>query len=124
MQTEIDLSTTEAEYIAFSQSTQDLIPMRDLLQELSAAIKLIVGSTFAHSTIFEDNKGCIELVSAPCMHPRTHLIALKYHHFCSYIENGNIQIRWIDTKHQLADIFTKPLSATSFLSLRKSFLGW
>ncbi len=124
LQTEVALSTTEAEYIALSQSTRDLIPMRHLLHELSKATKLIVGSTIAHSTIFEDNKGCVELANAPRMRPRTRHIALKYHHFRSHIENGSISIQWIDTKHQLADIFTKPLAASSFISLRQSLLGW
>ena len=85
LQTEIALSTTEAEYIALSQSAWDLIPMHNLLHELSNATMLIVGSTIAHSTVFEDNKGCVELASAPCMHPRTRHIALKYHHFCSHV---------------------------------------
>jgi hypothetical protein len=71
MQTEVALSTTEAEYIALSQSARDLIPMRALLHELSLATKLIVGSTIAYSTIFEDNKGCVKLATAPKMHPRT-----------------------------------------------------
>jgi hypothetical protein len=124
LQTEVALSTTEAEYIALSQSARDLIPMRNLLHELSKATKLIVGSTIAHSTIFEDNKGCVELANAPHMRPRTRHIALKYHHFRSHIENGSISISWIDTKHQLADIFTKPLSASSFLPLHHSLLGW
>jgi hypothetical protein len=109
LQTEIALGTTEAEYISLSQSARDLIPMRGLLQELSAATKLIVGSTVAHSTIFEDNKGCIELVSAPCMRPRTLHIALKYHHFWSFVEAGHLRIQWIDNINQLAGIFTKPL---------------
>jgi hypothetical protein len=39
LQTEVALSTTEAEYIALSQSTWDLIPMCGLLHELSAATK-------------------------------------------------------------------------------------
>jgi hypothetical protein len=124
MQTEIALSTMEAEYIALSQSARDLLPMRGLLHELSAATKLVVGSTMAHSTIFEDNKGCVELANAPKMHPRTRHIALKYHHFRSHVEKGNLSIRWIDTKHQLADIFTKPLAASSFIPLRQSLLGW
>jgi hypothetical protein len=103
LQTEITLSTTEAEYITLSQATRDLIPMRDLLQELSEATKLIVGSTFAHSTIFEDNQGCVELAGAPRLRPRTRHIAIKYHHFRSHVENGSIKIVWIDTKHQLAE---------------------
>jgi hypothetical protein len=123
-QTEVALSTTEAEYIALSQATRDLVPMRDLLQELAQATKLIVGSTFAHSTVFEDNKGCVELANAPKMRPRTRHIALKYHHFRSHVEKGHIKISWIDTKNQLADIFTKLLSNASFLPLQKALLGW
>jgi hypothetical protein len=113
----VDLSTTEAEYIPLSQSTRDLLPLCSLLIELSKATKLIVGCTTAHSTLFEDNKGCIELATAPKMCPRTRHIALKYHHFRSHIENSNLQIKWIDTKHQLADIFTKPLFGPLFISL-------
>jgi hypothetical protein len=124
LQTEIALSTTEAEYIALSQATRDLIPMQSLLHELSTATRLIVGSTTAHSTIFEDNKGCVELANAPRMRPRMRHIALKYHHFRSHVANGNLSIRWIDTKHQLADIFTKPLAASSFIPLCESPLGW
>jgi hypothetical protein len=115
LQTEIALSTTEAEYIALSQSARDLVPMRDLLNELSASTKLVVGSTIAHSTIFEDNKGCVELAVAPKIRPRTRHISIKYHHFRSQVELGHLKIQWIDTKHQLADIFTKPLSAASFI---------
>ena len=124
LQTEVALSTTEVEYIALSQSTRDLIPMRNLLQELSTATKLIVGSTNAHSTMFEDNKGCVELATAPRMRPRTRHIGLKYHHFHSHVDLGLITIQWIDTKNQLADIFTKPLPASSFLPLRQALLGW
>jgi hypothetical protein len=76
MQTEIALSTTEAEYVGLSQSAHDLFPMHGLHQELSEATKLIVGSTIANSTIFEDNKGCVELANAPKSRPRTCRILL------------------------------------------------
>jgi hypothetical protein len=48
-----------------SQSTHDLIPMRNLLHEFAAVTKLIVSDTITHSTIYEDNKGCVELAQAP-----------------------------------------------------------
>ena len=79
-------------------------------EQKSKATKLIVSSTIAPSSVFEDNKGCVELAKVPRMRPRTHHIALKYHHFCSQVENGNISRSWIDTQHQLADIFYKTLS--------------
>lgn len=81
MQTEVTLSTTEAEYITLSQSTQELIHICDLLQGLAKAPKLIVSSSVAHSTIFEDNKGCVELANAPRIHPCTCHNALKHYHF-------------------------------------------
>jgi hypothetical protein len=124
LQTEVTLSTTEAEYIAMSQAARDLIPMRALLQEFSKATKLIVGDTIAHSTIFEDNRGCVDLATAPKLRPRTKHIGLKYHHFRSHVENGSIKIQWIDSKNQLADIFTKPLAVSLFEYLHFHLLGW
>ena len=103
------LQNTEAEYIALSQAMRDLIPMRALLLELAASTNLRSGATITHSTIFEDNKDCVELVQAPKMRPCTKHIAIKYHHFRSHIACGGIKIQWINTKHQLADIFTKSL---------------
>jgi hypothetical protein len=104
LQTETALSTTEAEYIALSQAMRDLTPMRTLLTELASLTKLKIGDTITHSTVFEDNKGCVELANAPKMRPRTKHIAIKYHHFRSHVACGDIKIQWIDTKHQLADI--------------------
>jgi hypothetical protein len=107
-----------------SQAACDLIPMRDLLHEFSKVTKLIVGDTVAHSTIYEDNRGCVELANAPKLRPRTKHIGIKYHHFRSHVASGAIKIQWIDSKHQLADIFTKPLALSSFEFLRSLLLGW
>jgi hypothetical protein len=62
LQSEIALRTTEVEYIALSQAARDILPLQSLLQEFSSTTKLIVSDTLTHSTIFEDSKGCIELV--------------------------------------------------------------
>jgi len=124
LQSEIALSTTEAEYIALSQATRDLIPLRALLKEFSQTTKLIVGDITTHSTIFEDNKGCVDLALAPKLRPHTKHIGLKYHHFRSHVENGSLKIQWIDSKNQLADIFTKPLPLSTFEYLRFQLLGW
>ena len=40
LQTEIALSTLEAEYIALSQSMRELLPLRNLLQEVGKNLKL------------------------------------------------------------------------------------
>ena len=98
--------------------------MRTLLTKLASLMKLEIGKTTIHSTVFEDNKGCIELANTPKMRPCTKHIATNYHRFRSHVANGDIKIQWIDTKHQLADIFTKTLTEIAFSSLRFVHLGW
>ena len=124
LQTEISLSTTEAEYIALSQSLRDVIPLIGLLKELQEILEFTSETPTVHCTVFEDNKGCIDLVNAPRMRPRTKHIALKYHHFRSFVANKTISIQYVETSLQLADIFTKALGDVQFIKLRELLIGW
>ena len=61
--------------------------------------------------------------------PQTKHIAIKYHHFRSrvktnYNPSGDINIKYISTKKQLADIFTKPVDDATFFTLRELLSGW
>jgi hypothetical protein len=41
------------------------------------------------------------------------------HYFLrDHVEKGDIEMKYIDTERQLADIFTKPLDVTRFASLQ------
>ena len=122
LQTEITLSTTESEYVALSHSLRDVIPLIGLLNELQV-IPEKENPPEVHCRIFEDNKGCIDLVKAPKMRPRTKHIALKYHHFRSHI-GKTISIQYIETGDQIADIFTKAINDGPFCKLRGLLNGW
>ena len=50
--------------------------------------------------------------------------ALKYHHFRSHVKSGRVDIHYIPTGEQLADLFTKPLSNEAFFTLRYMLCGW
>jgi len=97
LQTEIALSTTEAESIALSQAMRDLIPLCTLLQEIVSFANVTIGESTTYSTVFEDNKSCVDLIKSPKMNTRTRHIAIKYHHFQEHVRVGNIKIQWIDT---------------------------
>ena len=125
LQTEVALSTLEAEYIALSQAMRDLLPMRRLAKEVSESLGL--PSDYAatmKSTVFEDNNGALGLATAPKMTPRTRHIAVKYHFFKIHIKPGEIEIVKVDTKAQKADIFTKGLTTETFESIRLLLMGW
>jgi hypothetical protein len=75
-------------------------------------------------TVFEDNSGALELAKAPKMHPRTKHVAIKYHHFRSKVDSEDVDISRVDTKNQIADIFSKGLPRFDFKQLRMMLLGW
>jgi len=126
LQTEIALSTTEAEFIALSQAMRELIPTRRLLAEISEQMRLQGDSpVLIKSTVFEDNNGAISTAKAVKMTPRTKHIAVKYFFFKSHIGPGTgIELVKIDTLLQKADIFTKGMAPEKFSTMRKLLCGW
>jgi hypothetical protein len=123
LQTQIALSTTEAEYIALSQALRDLIPIMNLLLELKEhGLPIISEVPRVHCKAFEDNSGALELARLPKLRPRTKHINLVYHHFRQHVRDGLISIFPIETEDQLGDIFTKPLPQNAFLKHRKKLL--
>jgi Reverse transcriptase (RNA-dependent DNA polymerase) len=125
LQSEIALSTTEAEYIALSTALRQTIPLMRLVKEIKRELKLpmdIIPKVFCRA--FEDNTGAVELSNVPKLRPRTKHISTKYHHFRKYIFDKQIQVEHISTKDQIADIFTKNLPEATFIKFRNQLLGW
>ena len=125
LQSEIALSTTEAEYIALSTATRELLPLRHILTELSMSSPIATSQPLPPSTIFEDNASCISLAHRETqLRPRTKHIALKFHHFRDYVLNGSLVIEKVPTTINWADIFTKPLTQYVHERLRRLMMGW
>jgi hypothetical protein len=124
MQTEIALTTTEAEYIALSQSMREVLPIIWLVQETyDHGIPVLINPPKIYCKVFVDNIGAIEIAKEPKMRPRTKHLNIKYHNFREEIKKGTVSIYHLGTKDQIADIFTKPLDESIFKSLRVKLLG-
>ena len=125
MQTEIALSSTEAEYIALSQAMREVLPLIALMKEAKkkGLFHRIMIPRF-HCKIFEDNSGALEMARTPKMRPRTKHLNVKYHFFREHVKSGIVSIHQIPTETQIADIFTKPLSQESFERHRQQLLHW
>jgi hypothetical protein len=123
LQTEIALSTMEAEYVALSTSCRDLFPLIDVTMEISKAFSIeLSDTTQMHVKIHKDNIGALAL--ARHMTPRSKHYAIKYHWFREHIGPHNIELVKISSEDQLGDIFTKGLSRLLFSCLRKNLMGW
>ena len=68
--------------------------------------------------MFCDNTSAIDISKNPVMHPKTKHIAIKYHFVRELVQDKEIRLEYINTKEQIADIFTKPLAKDTFLYLR------
>jgi hypothetical protein len=124
LQTEIALSTAEAEYIALSQSLKEVIPLMSMMKELKETFPIQITIPNFNCTVHEDNQSCISMATKQKFSPRTKHIALKYHHFRSYVNRKEIEIHYINTADQIADALTKPLDKILFFGLRKLLMGW
>nr|GEU61136.1 hypothetical protein [Tanacetum cinerariifolium] len=95
------ISSTEAEYIALFGCCAQILWMR--LQLLD------YGLGFNKIPIYCDNKSAIALCCNNVQHSRSKHIDIKYHFIKEQVENRVIELYFVNTKYQLADLFTKTL---------------
>ncbi len=124
LQTQVALSTTEAEFIAMSQSLWDVLPIMFLFQEIcKKGFQVICTKPYVYCKVFEDNSSALELARLPKLCPHTKHINVCYHHFCKHVRNGLIKIFLGGTKNQIADALTKALSQNVFQQHRCYMCG-
>ena len=81
LQTEITLSTTEAEYIALINKMHKVIPFMELTKEEYFILDIYLPNLEVFYKVLEYNQGCIVVTESKKLSPRTEYIAIKYHHF-------------------------------------------
>ena len=96
----------------------------ELMKEVSFIFDIHIPKTEVFCKVFEENLNCISVAESNKFSPRTKHIAIKHHHFQSFVQNKIIQICCIDTREQTADIFTKSLDRALFINLPRKLSGW
>nr|GEV13932.1 hypothetical protein [Tanacetum cinerariifolium] len=67
------------------------------------------GIGFNKIPMYCDNKSTIALCCNNVQHSRSKHIDIKFHFYKEHVENGVIELYFVNTKYQLANIFTKAL---------------
>jgi hypothetical protein len=113
--TTISLSTAEAEYVAAHVAGKEIMSTNNLLTELHYP---------QHNVpLFEDNQACIAIALQLASKHATKHIDNKIHYIRDLIQRKIVDMIYISTKLQLADIFTKALGKVTFLRHRDVILG-
>nr|GEX46654.1 hypothetical protein [Tanacetum cinerariifolium] len=100
------LSTAEAEYVSLSACCAQVRWMQTQLTDYGFHFKKIL--------IYFDSKSSIAISCNRVQHSRTKHIAVRYHFIKEHVEKGTIELYFVKTDYQLADIFTKALPADQF----------
>lgn len=115
-QREVTLSSMESEFIALVQGVQDAKWLRNLLEELGAL------DEEATLPVFVDNEALLPYVKNGTNSARTRHVNRRYHFVRDNVERREVELVWIQSESQLADLLTKPLDARAFCRLRDRML--
>ncbi|CAL1383720.1 unnamed protein product [Linum trigynum] len=103
----VSKSSSEAEYRALSQLSCEIQWITQLLKDLNVEYQ-------GPATVFCDNKSTIHMAENPVFHERTKHIEIDYHVIRERVKSKLISLKYVCTDRNLADIFTKGLSAHRF----------
>ena len=106
-QATVSCSSTDSEYKAVANATAELIWVEALLTELG------IRQT-SPSVLWSDNIGATFFSSNPVFHVGTKHIEVDFHFLRERVAQKLLQVRFIPSKDQLDDIFTKPLPLPLF----------
>jgi hypothetical protein len=113
-QSSVAMSSAEAEYIAMAEAVKEALWYRSWIVE--------VLSVYVCPLIRCDNQAAIKLSDNDTIHERSKHIRLRYHFIRDEKSKKHIDIMWIKSGQQQADILTKALDKTVFERLRDKLL--
>ncbi|GJR90533.1 retrovirus-related pol polyprotein from transposon TNT 1-94 [Tanacetum coccineum] len=100
------MSSAEAEYVELSASYAQVMWMRTQLKDY--------GFNYNKIPLYCDSQSAIAISCNPVQHSRTKHIHTRYHFIKEQVKNGIIELYFIRTEYQLADMFTKALPEDMF----------
>ncbi|KAI3685467.1 hypothetical protein L6452_34711 [Arctium lappa] len=105
-QNSVSTSTAEAEYVAAGSCCAQVLWMKNQLRDYN--------QLYSHIPILCDNSSAIAIANNPVLHSRSKHIDIRYHFIRDHISKGDVELHFIPTDLQLADLFTKPLDEARF----------
>jgi hypothetical protein len=107
LQRSVALSSAEAEFMALCAAAQEMMYLKQLMEEL-------LNCSQGPVVIYEDNQGCLAMAVRPAFHSRTRHIRMRFHFVRELIETNECVLEYCPTGEMAADILTKALPFAAF----------
>jgi len=106
----VSRSSTEAEYKSVANTAAEVLWIRSLLQELRLPLS-------GPPKVWCDNIGATYLSVNPVFHARTKHVAIDFHFVRELVASKDLEILFVPSADQIADVLTKPLASKRFQCL-------
>lgn len=107
----VALSSTEAEYMALSSACKEVVYIRSFLREIGYN-ELVNKPT----ELYGDNLSSHQLVKNPVHHARSKHIDIRVHYIREVYSKNLIELKYVPTEDNVADVFTKNLSKSKHMN--------
>jgi transposase-like protein len=108
----IALSSCEAEYVALAETCKEVIWLREVVKAFDEPVD-------ERTIIYTDSQSCIGMIDNQKFSNRTKHIDVKYHFIRKMVKERTIELIYVRTDENIADLMTKPLGPTKTTTLRK-----
>ena len=95
----------EAEYMSLAAAVQEAKFLFQLLESILDATR----NMFTSITLYCDSQGALALAKNPVQHQRSKHIDIRYHFVKAEIQKQLLNLVYVASKDNLADMFTKPI---------------
>jgi hypothetical protein len=107
----VSTSTTEAEFYALSEAVKESQWLHNLLKDFQI-------ETNYSLKVFSDNQSTIKMIENPKFSSRTKHIDVRLHFIRDYVAQGKIEVTYVPSEDNVADLLTKPLVGVKIQQLR------
>ena len=111
-QTSVALSSAETEYIAACMAAREAVWLRKLLVGLS-------GHMLEPTVIHCDNQNCVQMSLNLVHHDQTKHVEMRYHYVQDMVQRHAVELQFVPTDEQVADVLTKLLVRGKFEGFQK-----
>jgi hypothetical protein len=115
-QSSVALSSCEAEIMALSEASKEAVYLADFLSELGFPAS-------ANVSLATDNKGARDLAYNPEHHEKVKHIERRHFYIRELVEQQRLVVPYVNTVDNMADFFTKALTAAPFYSFRNKIMN-